>query len=253
MTEGEFDALMKTAWRECLTDFGCTRRTTTAFAVTSPLQRVITTSILLIMVATIIPYQFAYLVLCLVQLATSVRALRLAQETVSFRPSIPLQRRANTFPKRSGNNYNFYNYVHSLLILMLWILPINLPVLVVWIHNLAVHWLTPFSSHHNILSIMPYILIVETMSTGHIIPRLQSSWRLVNNIMLFSLGLYAAVYGVSYAYVLHHLVNGVCAWLVIVHFAPVLKARSGLEEQQRGAGGGSPPTPPGDGHVKKIP
>jgi glycosylphosphatidylinositol deacylase len=205
------------------------------------------------MVATLIPYQFAYLVLCLVQLATSVRALRLAQETVSFRPSIPLQRRANTFIKRSGNNYNFYNYVHSLLILMLWILPINLPVLVVWIHNLAVHWLTPFSSHHNILSIMPYILIVETMSTGHIIPRLQSSWRLVNNIMLFSLGLYAAIYGVSYAYVLHHLVNGVCAWLVIVHFAPVLKARSGLEEQQRGAGGGSPPTPPGDGHVKKIP
>jgi glycosylphosphatidylinositol deacylase len=139
---------------------------------------------------------------------------------------------------------------------MLWILPINLPVLVVWIHNLAVHWLTPFSSHHNILSIMPYILIVETMSTGHIIPRLQSSWRLVNNIMLFSLGLYAAVYGVSYAYVLHHLVNGVCAWLVVVHFAPVLMARSGLEEQQRGSGGGgggSPPTPPGDGHVKKIP
>jgi glycosylphosphatidylinositol deacylase len=103
---------------------------------------------------------------------------------------------------------------------------------------------------------MPYILIVETMSTGHIIPRLQSSWRLVNNIMLFSLGLYAAVYGVSYAYVLHHLVNGVCAWLVVVHFAPVLMARSGLEEQQRGAGGGgggAPPTPPGDGHVKKIP
>jgi glycosylphosphatidylinositol deacylase len=231
-----------------MTDFDCNRRTVTAFAVTSPLQRVITTSILLILVATIIPYQFAYLVLCLVQLATSVRALRLAQETVSFRP-ITFRYIANTFM----NNYNFYNYVHSLLILMLWILPINLPVLVVWIHNLAVHWLTPFSSHHNILSIMPYILIVETMSTGHIIPRLQSPWRLVNNIMLFALGLYAAIYGVSYAYVLHHLVNGVCAWLVIVHFAPVLKARGGLEEQQRGAGGGSPPTPPGDGHVKKIP
>ncbi|KAI5243439.1 PGAP1-domain-containing protein [Aureobasidium subglaciale] len=211
------------------------RRTTTAFAVTSPLQRVITTSILLIVVATIIPYQFAYLVLCLVQLATSVRALRLAQET------------------KSGNNYNFYNYVHSLLILMLWILPINLPVLVVWVHNLAVHWLTPFSSHHNILSIMPYILIVETMSTGHIIPRLTSPWRLVNNIMLFALALYAAVYGVSYAYVLHHLVNWMAAWFVIVHFAPVLMRRGGLGDEQRGAGSPAPPTPPGDGHMKKIP
>ena len=207
------------------------------------------------MVATIIPYQFAYLVLCLVQLATSVRALRLAQETVSSDPITFhswAHDKSDTFLQRSGNNYNFYNYVHSLLILMLWILPINLPVLVVWVHNLAVHWLTPFSSHHNILSIMPYILIVETMSTGHIIPRLQSPWRLVNNIMLFALGLYAAVYGVSYAYVLHHLVNGVCAWLVIVHFAPLLMKRGGFEGQQRGVGG-NPPTPPGDGHVKKIP
>lgn len=130
------------------------RRTSTSFAVTSPIQRIITTSILLLMVATIIPYQFAYMVLCLVQLATCVRALRLARET------------------RSGANYNFYNYTHSLLVLMLWVLPINLPVLVVWIHNLAVHWLTPFSSHHNILSIMPYILVVETMSAGHMIPRI---------------------------------------------------------------------------------
>jgi GPI inositol-deacylase len=57
---------------------------------------------------------------------------------------------------------------------MLWILPINLPVLVVWIRNLAVRWLTPFSSHHNILSILPYILLVETLSTGRMIPRVMS-------------------------------------------------------------------------------
>lgn len=74
--------------------------------------------------------------------------------------------------QRSGANYNFYNYTHALFVLMLWVLPINIPVLVVWVHNLAVHWLTPFSSHHNILSIMPYVLVVETMSTGNMIPRI---------------------------------------------------------------------------------
>lgn len=79
-----------------------------------------------------------------------------------------------TTPQNSEANYNFYNYAHSILILMLWILPINLPVLVVWIRNIAVHWLTPFSSHHNILSIMPYILLVETLSTGRMIPRVQT-------------------------------------------------------------------------------
>lgn len=54
---------------------------------------------------------------------------------------------------------------------MLWILPINALVLLVWAHNLVVHWLMPFSSHHNVLSIMPFILLVETLTSGAMIPR----------------------------------------------------------------------------------
>ncbi|KAJ9657537.1 GPI inositol deacylase [Coniosporium apollinis] len=177
------------------------RRTPTAFGVTSTRQRVITTSVLLLLVSTAIPYHFAYIVLCVVQIATCTRAYRLARET------------------RSDANYNFYNYAHSILVLMLWILPINLPVLVVWIRNLAVHWLTPFSSHHNILSIMPFILLIETLSTGRMIPRVTSRARFFTNILLFGMAIYAAVYGVSYAYLLHHLANILCAWLVAIHLS----------------------------------
>jgi glycosylphosphatidylinositol deacylase len=176
------------------------RRTPTAFAVTSTRQRVITTCILLSLVSTVIPYHFAYMVLCIVQVATCVRGFRLAKDS------------------RLDTNYNFYNYAHSILILMIWILPINLPVLVVWVRNLAVHWLTPFSSHHNILSIMPFILLVETLSTGRMVPRVQSHFRLVASVLLFSIAAYAAIYGVTYAYVLHHLANILCAWLVAIHF-----------------------------------
>ncbi|KAF2713243.1 GPI inositol-deacylase-like protein [Pleomassaria siparia CBS 279.74] len=176
------------------------RRTPTAFAVTSTRQRVITTCILLSLVSTVIPYHFAYMVLCIVQMATCVRGFRLAKES------------------RLDTNYNFYNYAHSILILMIWILPINLPVLVVWVRNLTVHWLTPFSSHHNILSIMPFILLVETLSTGRMVPRVQSHFRLFTNVLLFSIAAYAAIYGVTYAYVLHHLANILCAWLVAIHF-----------------------------------
>ena len=101
---------------------------------------------------------------------------------------------------------------------MIWILPINLPVLVVWVHNLAVHWLTPFTSHHNIISIMPYLILVETLTSGRMIPRLRvTPWRSVTNVLFFALAIYAAVYGVCYAYLLHQFVNGVCAWLVAVH------------------------------------
>ncbi|CAK7271232.1 GPI inositol deacylase [Sporothrix epigloea] len=171
----------------------------TAFIQSTPRRRVITTIVLLILVFTIVPYQFAYLVACFVQLATTVRALRMASDL------------------QSTVNYNFYNYTHSILILMLWILPINLPILVVWVRNLAVHWLTPFSSHHNVLSIMPFIVLVETLTTGKMVPRVTTRLKYVASFLLFGLAIAAAVYGVSYAYVIHHLVDIVVAWLVVIH------------------------------------
>ena len=112
---------------------------------------------------------------------------------------------------------NFYNYAHSIVLLMLWVLPINIPVLVVWVHNLAVHWLTPFSSHHNILSIMPFVVLIETLSTGKMVPRIESRTRHLTSALFFSLAMYAAVYGVTYAYLLHYIVNIVCMWLAALH------------------------------------
>lgn len=169
------------------------------FIPSSPRRRVITTSILLFLVSTLIPYQFAYVVACLVQLSTVVRSLRFARDA----PGI--------------GNSNFYNYVHSIFLLMLWVLPINLPTLVVWIRNLAVQWFTPFSSHHNVLSILPFILLVETLTTGKMVPRVTSRLRHLTSVLLFGIAIYAAVYGVSHAYMLHYLVNIVATWLVAVH------------------------------------
>jgi glycosylphosphatidylinositol deacylase len=59
------------------------RRLTSSFTITSTKQRIITTSILLGLVATVLPYQFAYLVLCIVQIVTVIRALGVARELVS--------------------------------------------------------------------------------------------------------------------------------------------------------------------------
>ncbi|KAG0649288.1 GPI inositol-deacylase [Hyphodiscus hymeniophilus] len=181
-----------------------------AFAPSTPRRRVLTTAILLFLVSTVIPYQFAYLVACLVQIATCTRALRFANEA------------------RSNTNSNFHNYAHSILILMLWILPINLPILVVWVHNLAVHWLTPFSSHHNVLSIMPFILLVETLTSGKMVPRVTSRLRHLTSVFFFCIAIYAAVYGVTYAYMLYYLVNFVAAWLVAIHFSTSSWTLAGL-------------------------
>ncbi|KAK4936441.1 GPI inositol deacylase [Elasticomyces elasticus] len=171
-----------------------------AFIASTPRRRAINTAVLLFLVATIIPYPFAYVVACIVQLTTCTRALRYAKES------------------RSGAAHNFFNYTYSILILMLWVLPINLPTLVVWIHNMAVHWLTPFSSHHNVLSIAPFILLVETLSSGMMVPSVRS-FRWATNLLFFALAVYSALYGMTYAYRLHYIANIIALWLVLLHFS----------------------------------
>ena len=175
------------------------RKPPPGFVTSSPRRRTINTIVLLILVATVVPYQFAFLVACMVQLTTCTRALTYAAED------------------KSGQQHNFFNYAHSVLILMLWVLPIHLPTLVVWVHNLAVHWLTPFSSHHNVMSIMPFIVLVETMTGGSMVPRMTNYVRWITNMLLFVLAVSAAVYGVTYAYRLHYLANTVAFWLVMLH------------------------------------
>lgn len=175
-----------------------------AFVASTPRRRAINTAVLLFLVATIIPYPFAYVVACMVQLMTCTRALRHAKDS------------------KSGPAYNFFNYTYSILHLMLWVLPINLPVLVVWIHNMAVHWLTPFSSHHNVLSIAPFILLVETLSSGMMVP-LVRSFRWATNLLFFVLAVYSALYGMTYAYRLHYIANIIALWLVLLHFSSYQK------------------------------
>ncbi|KAL7268563.1 GPI inositol deacylase [Rhizina undulata] len=65
-----------------------------AFSTSSPRRRLVTTLMLLFFVATVIPYQFAYMVACIVQLATCVRALKFARENL-----------LGFLPLRSFNSY----------------------------------------------------------------------------------------------------------------------------------------------------
>ncbi|KAL1964403.1 hypothetical protein VTN77DRAFT_6961 [Rasamsonia byssochlamydoides] len=205
------------------------------FSVPTPRRRIINTAILLLLVATVIPYQFAYMVACIVQIATCVRAQWHVKET------------------RLAAHSSFFNYAHSILSLMLWVLPINILVLAVWVHNLTVHWLTPFSSHHNVLSIMPFLLLVETMTSGLMIPRVLSRFKHVTYILLFFLAAYSAIYGVSYAYLLHHLANILAAWLVAIYLSSggfSLRRLLRILEGDDGASGGSEN---GGRHIKKKP
>ena len=85
---------------------------------------------------------------------------------------------------------------------------------------------------------MPYLILVETLTCGKMIPRVTSRARYVTNILFFTLAVYSAVYGVTYAYALHHLVNLVCAWLVAVHFSSNEVSLQGLTQILEGVDDG---------------
>jgi GPI inositol-deacylase len=50
----------------------------------------------------------------------------------------------------------------------------------------------------------------------------------VTSTFLFFLAIYAGVYGVTYAYLLHHLVNVIAAWLLAIHFSTSKISLTGL-------------------------
>jgi GPI inositol-deacylase len=205
------------------------------FNTSTPRRRLINTLLLLGLVATVIPYPFAYVVACLVQLATTTRALSHYYATSTS---------ATTTPPRTLAAANFFNYTYAVLILMLWVLPLNLPILIVWVHNLAVPYWSAFGSHHNILAIAPFIVLVETLAGGVMVPRLRLGkkgqskgkgksssagggggvllgggyGRVVTNVGFFGLAVYAAVYGMTWAYRLHWIACVVAGWLSFVHW-----------------------------------
>jgi F0F1-type ATP synthase assembly protein I len=67
------------------------------------------------------------------------------------------------------------------------------------------------------MSIMPFIVLVETFTAGKMVPRLTNRLRHVTSVLLFAVAVYAAIYGVSCGYMIHHLANITAAWLVVVH------------------------------------
>ncbi|KAK9452737.1 PGAP1-like protein-domain-containing protein [Dipodascopsis uninucleata] len=165
-------------------------------------RRLLTTFVLLVSVLAFVPYQFAFIVGFIVLCNTCFKVVHGQNEQLV---------QAGFFTP------NFCNFSFSMLMLLIWILPINIPLLIVWIHNLSVHWYTPFSSHHNILSVMPIILLVERMTSGRMIPRMTGRSQIITKILLLYIIIYACLHGVLNAYWLHQLVNGFSAWLFLIY------------------------------------
>lgn len=111
---------------------------------------------------------------------------------------------------------NFKNFNLSFTILMLWLIPINVPVLIVWIHDISLKWRTPFSSHHNVLAVLPIIILIQMLNQGYMIPRPTKKINiLLTKVFLCHFSLYCLLFGTRHLYFLHSLFNFVCVWFLI--------------------------------------
>ena len=158
-------------------------------------RRIIGVLFVLLVIPIYMPYQFAYVVSCIIQLIQVIKIL-VADKT----------------------NKSILNYHLSLLMLMLWVLPINVPILVVFVHNMTINWTTPFSSHHNFLAILPVILLMERYSNSRTLPKMSQTKYKVTQAFLAYYVFYCLVYGIRHTYWIHHLFNLLCCWLLVLHY-----------------------------------
>ncbi|PKK79545.1 PGAP1-domain-containing protein [Rhizophagus irregularis] len=167
-------------------------------------RHVIITLILFILVASFVPYQFAFIVAFLVQISSCVKSLIIARSVYK-----------STCVQESWDNYH---YLQSILILFFMLLPFNVPVLMVWIRNMSVNWFAPFSWDHSILAIAPIIFYVEIITNGKMLPRSTGrKSRFVTNAILLIITIYSLLYGVRYTYLLYFSSLGFITWLIILH------------------------------------
>ncbi|KAI9257366.1 PGAP1-like protein-domain-containing protein [Phascolomyces articulosus] len=165
-------------------------------------RRAITTMILFVLVATCIPYQFVFVVAFLVHIISCIRSLT----------------RTWAAPLQGYKRANRYHYMQSLLILMMTLLPFNLPILVVWIRNLSVHWFVPFSSDHNVFAIAPFILYVELLTGSRkMLPRTKGPWHWGTCVLIYSIVAYTFLYGIKYTHSIYFLSNHMIAWFLFLH------------------------------------
>lgn len=189
-------------------------------------KRIIGSILLAIFVNFHIPYQFAVIICTITQILITIKAYLKYQTSLPLTPTTINSEKPKINPK-----LNFFNYSLSILILMLWLIPINIPILIVFFHDMIIRWKTPFTSHHNVLAILPIILLIsshvryEDKFLENVSNNLKSGKsenykirKIITYIILIWFSWFSLIYGIRASFYLHYLFNLFSAWLVISKF-----------------------------------
>ncbi|KAG0207330.1 GPI inositol deacylase [Mortierella sp. GBA30] len=166
-------------------------------------RQLITAALWFALVALAIPYQFAFAATVLALVMASARTLVLAQRTSGASAQIAR---------------NQYHFMISLLVMFFFLLPFFVPVLMVWIRNLAVGWLTSFTADHRVDYVAPFIIIVEGLANGVIsVPPSvsQTRYSILTVGLLDVMVVYLIVFGVRYSWQIFFLTRLWVGWLLL--------------------------------------
>lgn len=160
-------------------------------------RRLLTCLLLIGAVNFYIPYQLAAAICVIIQVGNYIRTALVSS------------------PQASKDEENLKNYNFAILLLLIFMIIIDAPTIIVFLHNVAIKWETPFRSHHNVLAVAPTIFLVSANSTFNIVPFRSRSFsgRLITVLLLGYASFFSLIYGARNLYWIHHLVNITCAWL----------------------------------------
>lgn len=177
-------------------------------------RRIAILSLLLILMSTIVPVQFGFLVAYILHLYRSGQS----QASMNTLPRSPISMVSN----KSESHYQ-----HSILLMMTLMMAFNGAGLLVWIKNISISWV---STHdHNVLAVLPFI-VFSAFTSPSLPPSpcmstvlSDSGLQTLSTITKFVFGtivVYALVNGVSHTYVAFYLTSALFWYLSLLNFVP---------------------------------
>lgn len=146
------------------------------------------------------PHQFAILSLFLMQFLTTIRT--------------PSQ------SSLSGTSTRETNF--TILLLLLWLLPSNGAILLVWLRNLQAGWWRPFPSDHNVFAILGVVLLVEHLGSGRDLRPPPNKWTIyITRYLLMFAMLLILLWGGRYVFIVGEIVNIFALWLAALQYDSV--------------------------------
>ncbi|KAG8993305.1 GPI inositol deacylase [Tulasnella sp. JGI-2019a] len=143
--------------------------------------------------------------------ASPVRSRRSPQSLSEALPEIP------PAPTRRTSD-SALNLVKHILLLQTLLIPLEAPVLVVWVRTLAsAGYTTPFDGDHNILMALPWLVLMEAVTDGAPWRRVRRRWlQLLAPLFLTVLAIKTVVFGLRYTYGVYEGANVVIAGLLLL-------------------------------------